>query len=157
MVLSIGAVLGLLLAGAGAGSGGVGTSAVAEAHSARATTVRVLLLEKAPFAGDAAKPRPGGLLLFQEDAVTAAGRRIGDSVTRIQVFQKGAYLLDCVVRLAAGNLLFSGAEQFEHTAKSVFAVTGGTGRYSGVDGHVTATPATVKGAAATLLTFRLDR
>jgi hypothetical protein len=38
----------------------------------------------------------------------------------------------------------------------VFAVTGGTRQYSGVDGHVTATPATVKGATATLLAFHLD-
>ena len=53
-----------------------------------------------------------------------------------------------------GKTSVSGAEQFEHTAKSVFAVTGGTGRYSGADGHVTAT---VRGATATPLTFHLDR
>ncbi|WP_411151799.1 hypothetical protein [Streptomyces sp. A30] len=62
-----------------------------------------------------------------------------EPLSRTQVFRKGAYLLDCVVRLAAANFPFSGAEQFEHTAKSVFTVT----------------PATVKGATATLLTFHL--
>ncbi|GAA0674332.1 hypothetical protein GCM10010193_29000 [Kitasatospora atroaurantiaca] len=152
LALTIGAVLTMLFVGVG-----VATPAAAGGPGHKEQTVRVLLLERDPFVGNGANPQPGDVLLFQEPAVDADGQVIGDAITRVQVFQEGSYMLDCTVRLAEGNLVFSGAELFEHIAtESTFAVTGGTGRYSGAGGQVSVTPGgSVQGQPADLLTFHL--
>jgi hypothetical protein len=154
--LTIGAVFSMLMLGVGTAT--PATLATGGDVGDHARTVVVRLLERPPFVGDADNPQPGDLLLFQEPAVNASGQTIGDSVTRVQVFQDGKYLLDCTVRIPGGNLVFSGEEDFANVATaSTFAVTGGTGRFSGAGGQVVATPTTVQGAAATLLTFQLVR
>ena len=133
---------------------GVGTAGPASASDGLRTK-RVLLLEKPPFVGNS-NPKPGDVLLFQEPALDESGRRIGDSVTRIQAFQNGKYLLDCMVRMSDGNLVFSGEAELPHRdATSTFAVTGGTSHFSGATGDVVVTHVTLKGAGASLLTFHL--
>jgi len=65
-------------------------------------------------------------------------------------------MLDCTVRIPDGNLVFSGEEEFAHLdTASTFAVTGGTGQFSGAGGEVTVTNTSVQGAAAALLSFHL--
>ncbi|MBB1255764.1 hypothetical protein H3146_20725 [Streptomyces sp. OF3] len=54
--------------------------------------------------------------------------------------------------LAAGAIL---ALLFSGLAKLTFAVTGGTGHFSGTGGHVDITPTTHRGEEAALLTFHL--
>jgi hypothetical protein len=146
----IGTLLTVLLLALGA----AGPAAAGDLGHHHGRTVEVRLLEQPPFVGNGDNPQPGDVLLFQEPAVDESGQVIGDSVTRIQVFQDGKYLLDCTVRIPDGNLVFSGEEDLAHTV-STFAVTGGTDHFSGAGGEVVVAPTTVQGAAAALLTFHL--
>jgi len=80
----IGTLFAVLVLGLGtatpAAAGGVGH------HHGRSVEVR--LLERPPFVGNGDNPQPGDVL-FQEPAVDESGQVIGDSVTRVQVFQDG--------------------------------------------------------------------
>jgi hypothetical protein len=105
----------------------------------------------------------GDTILFLDPVLDPeTGKEIGDAVTRIQVVNNldqdgdAPYILDCTIRLQDGNLIFFGAEQFAHMqTTSRFTVIGGTGRYAGVDGAVTATPDTVSERKGALITFEL--
>ncbi|GAA0671925.1 hypothetical protein GCM10010193_25300 [Kitasatospora atroaurantiaca] len=142
---------------------GAATPAVAQdrghgGHGRGEYTVAVALVEQPPVFGDPNSMKPGDVLLFEEPAVDPGdGHQIGDSLTRVQLLEGGSYLLDCTVRLADGNLVFSGGEEFAHMEHSTFAVTGGTERFSGAHGQVDITLTTINGAASDLLTFHLRR
>ncbi|MBT2478494.1 hypothetical protein [Streptomyces sp. ISL-94] len=133
------------------------TASAATGQAGKAEALKVVLLEKEPVFGDMNAMTPGNVLLFEEPAVDPqSGKPIGDSLTRIQLLKDGSFLLDCTVRLAKGNLVFSGGEESANVAKKVtFAVIGGTGQYSGASGQVESTPTTVQGQKAALLEFQL--
>jgi hypothetical protein len=87
------------------------------------------------------------------------GQQIGTAVTRVQAVQSldgdTVVLLDCTVRLADGNVVFSGGDQLARlaTTGTVYAITGGTGGYVGADGAVTARPDTLRGKDGFRLAF----
>lgn len=104
----------------------------------------------------------GDALLFRDPVLNPdTGDDLGSAVTRVQVVENptagdAAFVLDCTVRLADGNLAFYGADQLAHLATTTqFAVIGGTGTYAGTTGMVTGTPTEVGGRAGHLLTFEL--
>lgn len=91
------------------------------------------------------------------------GESVGRVLTRIQVVEPldggdFLFILDCTVQLSGGNLTFYGAGAFGDVAEGIdFALTGGTGRYSGTRGTVTVAGAEVNGEEGVTITFRLTR
>jgi len=67
------------------------------------------------------------------------------------------FILDCTIKLAAGNLMFYGAGDFSQLAGdgATFAVIGGTGRYTGAEGFVTVKFGEVRGGNGAVITFHL--
>lgn len=144
----------------------VAFTGAASADSGR-RDVRVVVLERPPE--HVVEEAPAGLsagdtLLFDEPVVNPkTGEHIGSAVTRVQVVKTleggdALFILDCTVRLPKGNLVFTGAEQFSHVATGMtFVVAGGTGRYAGADGTVTARHTDVSGQPAAVLSFDITR
>lgn len=73
-----------------------------------------------------------------------SGEEVGRVVTRVQVVDAGGgdpfQILDCTVELDGGKLVFYGSFRGSESAGpgAVFPLMGGTGRYSGAEGTVTA-------------------
>lgn len=101
----------------------------------------------------------GDWLLFDDPVLDDAGQTIGNAITRVQIIAPVgdndlAYVLDCTISLDKGRLVLTGADQISHLDESVtYAVTGGTGAFSGVRGQVTGTQEALDGAPVTRLTF----
>lgn len=133
--------------------------------AASAPTFQVYVTSGEPTHIDELDPGvgPGDWLLFHDAVVDGSGSEIGTALTRVQVIAATsgddlAFILDCTVELATGNLVFTGAERFSHLAtETAFALAGGTGEYGGVEGQVRGAPATVDGAPVTELTFELAK
>ncbi|MBB1258253.1 hypothetical protein [Streptomyces alkaliterrae] len=155
LVLAAGAILALLFSGLMAPAAATAATD-SEPTAGHGRTLKVVLVSGAPVFGDPESIDPGNTLLFEETAY-AHGRKAGDALTRIQFLEGGSFLLDCTVRLKnKGNLVFAGGEEVSNIeAKLTFAVTGGTGHFSGTGGHVDITPTTHRGEEAALLTFHL--
>jgi hypothetical protein len=130
---------------------------------AKIKSASVFVADRNPTYGDVNSLAPGAVLLFDEPLLDpASGAQIGTSKTRVQVVsQVGddlSFILDCTFEEPDGNIVFTGAEYFSHIASAVtFAVVGGTGRYAGVDGMVTITPATVAGQTGGVATFTFTK
>ncbi|SFC53958.1 hypothetical protein [Streptomyces aidingensis] len=101
-------------------------------------------------------PEPGDLLLIENDAFMD-GRDVGDALTRLHFFTEGEFLLDSTVQLDdRGNLVIAGGEEMENTDRGfTFAVTGGTGEFSGTGGEVHADFVEYRGEEAVRLVFHL--
>lgn len=156
LVVSAGAVFALLFAGFFAPSS-TAVAAVAGDGGKRGhgKVLEVVLVNEPPVFGDFTLT-PGDTVLL-EDPAYIDGVEAGDSLTRIQFLEGGSFLLDCTVRLEGkGNLVFAGGEEAASLETGVtFAVTGGTGKFSGTGGQVTITPTELNGARASLLKFHL--
>ncbi|WP_175411104.1 hypothetical protein [Streptomyces sp. TRM64462] len=161
LILAAGAVFALLFAGflAPASTATAATSAASAAAGGgdkHAKVLKVVLVHEYPVFGSFTETDPGDTVLL-EDPAFMNGTLVGDSLTRIQFLEGGSFLLDCTVRLTdKGNLVFAGGEEASNLeTATTFAVTGGTGTFSGTGGHVTITPTEHNGAEAALLTFHL--
>lgn len=154
---AVGVMLTVLFAGLIAPAHAATSSHGAASVDSQDRTLRVVLVEQKPVFGSLNNTKPGGVALLEEPAVVN-GKSAGDSLTRLQFLKGGSFLLDCTVRLTGkGNLDFSGGEEAANLAKkTTFAVTGGTGVFSGTGGHVDITPTKADGKNADLLTFHLQ-
>jgi hypothetical protein len=116
-------------------------------------------IDQDPAGSSAIDLSPGDTLLHHDPVLDPTGQQIGTAVTRVQAVQSldgdTVVLLDCTVRLADGNVVFSGGDQLARlaTTGTVYAITGGTGGYVGADGAVTARPDTLRGKDGFRLAF----
>lgn len=89
---------------------------------------------------------------------------VGRTITRFEILRsnKGGqdftFILDCTVRLAGGEIVFSGGSKFSDffdADGATFAVIGGTGSYALVRGTVVITPEEVGGGEGARFVFDL--
>ncbi|WP_165987333.1 hypothetical protein [Streptomyces sp. YIM 98790] len=101
-------------------------------------------------------PEPGDVLLIENTAY-AHGKETGKALTRFEFFSEGRFMLDGTLWLKGrGELTASGAGNMDHVASGLdFAVTGGTGEFSHVSGHVTAQAIEYRGQEGAKLVFHL--
>jgi hypothetical protein len=103
----------------------------------------------------------GDLLLDHHDLVDmSSGTKLGEAVTRVQVLDvvggDSVFNLDCTVKLAGGDIVFSGAGLLSKLGSGVtFAVIGGTRKYSGAKGVVTAKMTEHNGKPGSTIAFSL--
>lgn len=117
-------------------------------------------IDEAPAGGSILDLSAGDTLLHNDPVQDpATGQQLGTAVTRVQAVQSldgdTVVLLDCTIRLADGNVVFSGGDQLSRlaTTGTVYAIVGGTGDHVGAVGAVTARPDTLQGTDGFRLAF----
>jgi len=108
---------------------------------------------------------PGDTLLHHDPVLDPnTGEQIGDAVTRVRTVENVdggdvVVLVDCTIRLPDGNIVFYGGDQLSRVQQSgtTYAITGGTGAYSGADGTVTVRIDQVEGQDGFRVAFGFTR